>query len=257
MVGWDQRNSCYFSTEKQTNARAFLNSGQGTARKKKKKKKNASLSYSSKFGRADGSNLLNNRPPGGTPQGGVLSPPAVQNPSNNKRCTTHRSATKKESKEKERTALKTHCQWRDYRQQTPELRSTDRALLLNSGRRPLPPYTVNLFHAVPRRRRTPGLTVLAADPPAFARAPLKDSTGASGSKAAETLGVQSVAQRRLRDGGRPSRFSLRVTLRQRFLLFGPRSRLPRYLSPLNAIDSARTLYCASVTTFSTDGVAVN
>lgn len=63
----------------------------------------------------------------------------------------------KVKEKKERTALETHCRWRDYRQQTSSRdRRTQRSSLIR-GRRPPPPYTANLLHAVPRRRRTPGL----------------------------------------------------------------------------------------------------
>lgn len=63
----------------------FLNSGQGTVRKKKKEKKTRLAVVFQQIWPCGRFHLLNSWPPGGTPQGGVLSPPTVQNPSNNKR----------------------------------------------------------------------------------------------------------------------------------------------------------------------------
>lgn len=77
--------------------------------------------------------LLNNRPPGGTPQGSVLSPPAVQNPSNNKRWTTHGSGKKKRKPRKRKKRAENTLSLAWLLATNPELRSTDSVVLLDSG----------------------------------------------------------------------------------------------------------------------------
>lgn len=88
-----------------------------------RKKENLKISTCSRF------HLPNNVPSGGTRQGRVLSPPAVQNLSNNKQGTTQRNSKKKRKKRQENMAKTRSVAW--LLATNPALTSTDTVAFFN------------------------------------------------------------------------------------------------------------------------------